>query len=71
MVGHRLEGDRIGSRDPNALFERAGLGGDEGNFELDPEIVSLIQNTKVDVKGSTLSISTVVDPALIEVILDD
>jgi hypothetical protein len=41
------------------------------NSELDPEIVSLIQNTKVDVKGSTLSISTVVDPALIEVILDD
>jgi len=41
------------------------------NSELDPEIVSLIQNTKVDVKGSTLTISTVVDPELIEVILDD
>jgi hypothetical protein len=41
------------------------------NSELDPEIVSLIQNTKVGVKGSTLSISTVVDPALIEAILDD
>lgn len=41
------------------------------NSDLDPEILSLIQNTKVDVKGSTLSISTVVDPALIVAILDD
>jgi hypothetical protein len=41
------------------------------NSDLDPEILSLIQNTKVDVKDSTLSISTVVDPALIVAILDD
>ena len=41
------------------------------NSELDPEIVSLIQNTKVDVKDSTLSIKTVIDPELIVVILDD
>ncbi len=41
------------------------------NSELDPEIVSLIQNTKVDVKDSTLSISMVIDPSLIMAILDD
>ncbi len=41
------------------------------NSDLDPEIVSLIQNTKVDVKDSTLSIRTVIDPELIVVILDD
>jgi hypothetical protein len=41
------------------------------NSDLDPEILSLIQNTKVDVKDSTLSIKTVIDPELIVVILDD
>jgi hypothetical protein len=41
------------------------------NDELDPDLVSLIQNTKVEVNGSTLSINTVIDPALIISILDD
>jgi hypothetical protein len=41
------------------------------NAELDPEILSLIQNTKVDVKDSTLSIKTVIDPTMIKTILDD
>ncbi len=41
------------------------------NSDLDPEIVALIQNTKVVVEGSTLSIKTVVDPAYIMTILDD
>ena len=41
------------------------------NDELDPEIVSLIQNTRVEVKGSKLSINTVIDPARLIAILDD
>ena len=41
------------------------------NTDLDPEIVGLIQNTKVVVEGSTLSIKTVIDPAHIMTILDD
>ena len=41
------------------------------NDDLSPEIVSLIQNTKVEVKDSTLSINTVIDPAHIIAILDD
>ena len=41
------------------------------NSELDPEIVSLIQNTKVEVKDRTLSINTVIDPALVVTILED
>ncbi len=41
------------------------------NSDLDPEILSLIQNAKASVKDSTLSISTKVDPELIVVILDD
>ncbi len=41
------------------------------NDDLDPQLLSLIQNTKVEVNGSTLSINTVIDPALIITILDD
>ena len=41
------------------------------NDDLPPEIVSLIQNTKIEVKDSTLSINTVIDPAQIIAILDD
>lgn len=41
------------------------------NAELDPEILSLIQNTKVEVKDSTLSINTVIDPAVLMTILED
>ncbi len=41
------------------------------NDDLPPEIVSLIQNTNLDVKDSTLSINTVIDPAQIIAILDD
>ncbi|MFQ5983472.1 MAG: hypothetical protein ACE5KS_08875, partial [Woeseiaceae bacterium] len=39
------------------------------NSELEPEILGLIQNTKVEVKDKTLSINTVIDPALIVTIL--
>jgi hypothetical protein len=41
------------------------------NDDLDPEILRLIQNTKVEVKDSTLSINTVIDPALVISILED
>ncbi len=41
------------------------------NDDLDPLLLSLIQNTKVEVNDSTLSINTVIDPALIIRILDD
>jgi hypothetical protein len=41
------------------------------NAELDPEILSLIQNTKVEVKDNTLSINTVIDPAVLMTILED
>lgn len=41
------------------------------NDELDPEIVSLLQNTKVEVKDSTLSINTVIDPKDVMTILED
>lgn len=41
------------------------------NDELDPEIVSLIQNTKVEVKDATLLIKSVLDPADLMTILDD
>ena len=41
------------------------------NSELDPKIASLIQNTKIEVKGKTLSIKTVIDPEHIMAILDD
>lgn len=41
------------------------------NDDLPPEIDRLIQNTKIEVKGSTLSINTVIDPAHIIAILED
>ncbi len=41
------------------------------NDDLDPEILRLIQNTKVEVKDSTLSINTVIDPALVILLLED
>lgn len=41
------------------------------NDDLDPKIVSLIQNTKVEVEGATLSINAVIDPALVITILND
>jgi len=41
------------------------------NSELEPELRSLIQNTRVDVKENVLSISTVIDPNLIISVLDD
>jgi hypothetical protein len=41
------------------------------NDDLDPLLLSLIQNTKVEVNDSTLSINAVIDPALIIRILDD
>jgi hypothetical protein len=41
------------------------------NSELDPKIVSVIQNTKVEVKDSTLSINTVIDPAVFITLLND
>ena len=41
------------------------------NSELDPDLQSLIQNTKVTVSDNLLSISTVIDPDLIVSILND
>lgn len=41
------------------------------NTDLDPDLLSLIQNTKVTVKERLLSISTVIDPAVVVTILDD
>jgi hypothetical protein len=41
------------------------------NDEMDPEIAAVLQNTKIEVVDSTLSIKVVVDPAHIMTILDD
>jgi hypothetical protein len=41
------------------------------NSELDANLKSLIQNTKVKVKDNVLSVSTVIDPDLIVSVLDD
>ena len=41
------------------------------NSELGPELQSLIGNTKVEVLGNVLSISTVIDPELIAQVLND
>jgi hypothetical protein len=41
------------------------------NDELDPEMVSLIQSTKIEVDDATLSIKAVLDPAHVMTILDD
>ena len=41
------------------------------NDDLDPELKSLLANTKVDVKDNVLSISTVITPELIVNVLDD
>ncbi len=41
------------------------------NDDLPPEMVSLLQSTKIEVKDSTLSINTVIDPAHIIAILED
>lgn len=41
------------------------------NSELEPELKTLIQNTRVDVKENVLSISTVIDPDLVVTVLDD
>ena len=41
------------------------------NSELDPEILSLVQNTKVAVSENLLSISTVIDPNTVVEIIDD
>ncbi len=41
------------------------------NSELGPEIQDLIRNTKVDVKERTLSISSVVDPEIISLLMDE
>ena len=41
------------------------------NSELDPELKSLLLNTKIDVKDNVLSISTVITPDVIIRALDD
>jgi len=41
------------------------------NSELGPELQSLIRNTRVKVKDNVLSISTVIDPAIVVKVLDD
>lgn len=41
------------------------------NAEMDPEIASLLQNTRIEVEDRTLSLKTVIDPALVITILDD
>jgi hypothetical protein len=41
------------------------------NSDLDPELLSLIQNTKVKVKDNVLTVSTVIDPELVVSVLDD
>lgn len=41
------------------------------NSELDPEIQDLIRNTRVEVRESTLSINTVIDPDVVAIILGD
>ena len=41
------------------------------NTELEPEVQSLIQNTRVEVSGNNLSINMVIDPNLVVTVLDD
>ena len=41
------------------------------NSDLDPEILSLIRNTKINVDEKVLSISTVIDPSVVLAVLDD
>ena len=41
------------------------------NPDLDPEIVALIRNTKVEIDDNVLSINTVIDPGLVTTVLDD
>jgi hypothetical protein len=41
------------------------------NTELDPDLLNLIQNTKVSVSEKLLSISTVIDPEFVVTILED
>ena len=41
------------------------------NSELEPEMLSLIQNTKVTVDANNLSINMVIDPNLLVSVLDD
>lgn len=41
------------------------------NSELEPEFQDLIRNTRVEVNGNTLSVSTVIDPDVVVTVLDD
>ena len=41
------------------------------NTDLEPGLLGLIQNTKVEVNDNVLTISTVIDPDLIVAILED
>jgi len=41
------------------------------NSELDPDIRSLIQNTRIEVEGNVLSINTVIEPGLVVSVLSD
>lgn len=41
------------------------------NSEMDPEIAAVLQNTKIEVDGNTLSIKVVIDPAHVMTILGD
>ena len=41
------------------------------NTDLDPELLSLIQNTKVEVNENVLTINTVIDPDLVVSVLAD
>ena len=41
------------------------------NSDLDPKLLSLIENTKVEVNENVLTINTVIDPDLVALVLDD
>lgn len=41
------------------------------NSDLDPEIARVLQNTKIEVDGNSLSINTVLDPAQVLTVLDN
>jgi len=41
------------------------------NSDLDPEILDLIRNTRVEVTDNTLSINTVIDPDIVAAVLDN
>ncbi|HZD52307.1 MAG TPA: hypothetical protein VE175_04625, partial [Woeseiaceae bacterium] len=64
------------SKDPTITASLGGIingliGLQSFNADLDPEIVQMIQNTKIEILDNVLSVKTVVDPDVIVDVLDN